>query len=145
MIATTNETALSVFFENVIKGIKEDAESKNQKIPVNSFDHVQSDSGGQLFAADYFKYLVYGRGPGKMPPPDNIEDWVKKNIPGAPFKSAAYAIGLKIAREGTDIYQGKKPGVDFLGVVEENMVPLLEQIGFNEAMSFVTSLKTEIK
>lgn len=60
-------------------------------------------------APEYWKYANYGRGPGKFPPPDRIEDWIKRRkISPTPTKSGrlpttkqlAFLIGRKIAEEG---------------------------------------------
>lgn len=51
----------------------------------------------QLFAPEYTKYMLYGRGPGKMPPQEPIEDWMNRyGIVGS-----SWAIRYKIAKEGT--------------------------------------------
>lgn len=58
---------------------------------------------------DYWKYVEYGRRPGKMPPISAIEKWIKikpivprayggRKVPSA--KSLAYLIARKIEREG---------------------------------------------
>lgn len=57
---------------------------------------------------DYWKYIEYGRKPGKFPPPDVIREWVKvKPVVPRPIdgitptnNQLAYLIGRKIAREG---------------------------------------------
>ena len=62
----------------------------------------------------YWRYVEYGRRPGKMPPIDNIEEWirVKPVVPNAvngkvpSSKSLAYLIARKIGREGI---QGRRP------------------------------------
>ena len=60
-------------------------------------------------APSYWQYANYGRGPGKFPPPDKIEDWiVRRKITPYPTKSGktptrkqlTYLISRKIAREG---------------------------------------------
>lgn len=60
-------------------------------------------------APEYWRWANYGRGPGKFPPPDRIEDWIKRRkISPYPTKSGriptrkqlAYLIGRKIAKEG---------------------------------------------
>lgn len=60
-------------------------------------------------APEYWKYANYGRGPGKFPPMDRIEDWiVRRKITPYPTKSGklptrkqlAYLISRKIAKEG---------------------------------------------
>lgn len=61
--------------------------------------------------ADYWKYVEYGRRPGKYPPPDAILRWVQiKPVIPRPDKrgiipsdrSLAFLIGRKIAKEGIE-------------------------------------------
>ena len=63
-----------------------------------------------LSLEDYWKYVEDGRGPGKFPPLDRIEEWITIK-PVAPYpdaqgkvpsnKQLAFLIGRKIAEEGT--------------------------------------------
>lgn len=134
---------------NIVEDLKSDAANKGQKIPVSSFRVVTTEDGAQLIGADYFKYLVLGRGPGKAPPPDKMLEWVNSESAFSTFteiekRSLAYVVGQKIAREGTDIYQGKKPGIDFLGVLEKNMPDLLRELVKNQAINIQTSLSQVI-
>lgn len=51
----------------------------------------------ELFAPAYTRYMLYGRGPGKMPPKAPIQSWMDQyGVEGSPW-----AIMRKIAREGT--------------------------------------------
>lgn len=60
--------------------------------------------------ADYWKYVEYGRRPGKMPPIDAIEQWVKVKpvVPNAingripDTRQLAFLIARKIGREGIE-------------------------------------------
>ncbi len=150
-----NKDALSQFFERVIDGLQADAQAKGQKFPIKSLSHKETNEGGQLSGADYIKYLIFGRAPGKFPPPDAMLDYVEKNpdifakakevFKYLTQKGLAYMIGRKLAREGSDIYQGKKEGIDFLGVMEKNMPELLKQLARNEAISIATNLQSAIK
>ena len=148
----TTQESISTYFDAIVK----DMGSQNQKVPVDKFRIVATDKGGQLFAPDWFKYMITGRGPGKMPPLDRIADWVDKYI-GTPVRenkdgtfsvlastSLAYAIGVKIAREGTDVWQGKKKGVDLLGAMEKNMPDLLADLLASELLKIQTSLHQKI-
>lgn len=64
-----------------------------------------------LSLEDYWKYIEEGRGPGKFPPLDKIEEWIRIK-PVAPYpdsqgrvpsnKQLAFLIGRKIAEEGTE-------------------------------------------
>lgn len=60
-------------------------------------------------APEYWKWANYGRGPGKYPPLDKIEDWIRRRkITPYPTKSGktptrpqlAFLIARKIANEG---------------------------------------------
>ena len=60
-------------------------------------------------APEYWKYANYGRGPGKFPPLDKIDDWIRRRkITPYPTKTGrvptrsqlSYLIARKIAREG---------------------------------------------
>ena len=68
----------------------------------------------RLELADYWKYVEYGRNPGKFPPTSKILDWImiKPVIPRPDRngklptpKQLAFLIGRKIANEG---YEGSK-------------------------------------
>lgn len=58
---------------------------------------------------DYWKYVEYGRDPGKMPPISAIENWIKVKpvVPNSvngkvpDTRQLAYLIARKIGREGT--------------------------------------------
>lgn len=154
-MADSNSDSLKEFFVRVTDGLIKDAASKSQKIPVSSI-HFQADEiSGKLFAADYFKYLIYGRGPGKAPPPEAMLAWVQRN-PDALERARqvfryiteqglAYITGQKIAKQGTDIFSGKKPGIDLLGVMEQNMPELLKDLARNEVVKIATDLRSAIK
>lgn len=150
----SNTESLKNFFLRLTEGLIKEAASKNQKIPVSSLRFEVDETEGIYFAADYFKYLIYGRGPGKFPPPAKMEEWVIANpdvlsrarhvYRSLTEKQLGFLIGRKIAREGTDIFSGKKQGIDLLGVMEANMPTLLKELAKNEAIKIVTDLKQAI-
>lgn len=74
---------------------------------------------GEIWGTDYTQYLVNGRANGKRPPISVLEKWVndKFGVYGQEAKSMAFAIGNKIAKEGTEYYP---QGTDLLGVLESN-------------------------
>lgn len=145
--------------DRIIENIKLDAASKNQRIPVNSFrtevTENEAEVNGKIYAAHYFRYLVLGRGPGKMPPREKIEEWVEKNPDILAFfktifknitsKSLAYIIARKIGREGTQIYRGERPGIDYLGVLERSMPELVAEIARGEAVNILTNLQSKLR
>lgn len=145
--------------DRIIENIKLDAASKNQRIPVNSFrtevTENEAEVSGKIYAAHYFRYLVLGRGPGKMPPREKIEEWIEKNPDILAFfktifknitsKSLAYIIARKIGREGTQIYRGERPGIDYLGVLERSMPELVAEIARGEAVNILTNLQSKLR
>ena len=151
----SNTDSLKDFFLRVTDGLIKDATQKNQKIPVSSLRFEADEQVGVLFAADYFKYLVVGRGPGKFPPPDKMTAWVEANpdvlerarqvYKYLTASQLGFLIGRKIANEGTDIFTGKKEGIDLLGVMEANMPELLKQLARNEVVKIATDLKSVVK
>lgn len=145
---------LRKFLSDVTDLIKADAESKNQKIPVGSFQPEVTASQGLLYAAHYFKYLVHGRGPGKQPPPEAMLKFVQDNphileevrqvYKYINERGLAFLIGRKIGREGTDIYQGKKPGIDLEGAIEGSMEDFLEQLAYHEATTIADKIVKQV-
>lgn len=89
---------------------------------LNSIEYKINDNTGYLIGFDYTKYLVEGREPGKRPPIDPIEEWVKAKfgITGKQSRSVAFAVANKIADSGTTWYQ--KGGSDLLDVLNSYQV-----------------------
>lgn len=147
----SNKEAIQKYFDSVIA----DMASDNAKVPVDKFRSDVTNIDGKLYAPDWFQYMIFGRGPGKFPPPDamlksvqNNPDWLesaKRVYKYIKEQGLAYLIGRKIAREGTDVYLGKRKGVDFIGAMEKNMPELLKTITFNEIAAIQTSLHNAIK
>ena len=154
-MASSNTESIKEFFDQFVKDLTTEAQSKSQKIPVSSFRFEADETSGTMYAADYFQYILFGRGPGKAPPVDAMRAWVEKNPDSLEqakqrFKyitqdGLAYIIGQKIAREGTDIFTGKKPPIDFLGVLDKNVQTLMNELAKNEAFNIATTLRSSIK
>jgi len=137
-------SAVRTYLENIIK----DLAAENAKVPVSQMRVEANNIEGNLFAPDWIQYMIYGRGPGKQPPPDRMLSWVKSNPEflnsDISEKSLAFLIGRKIGREGTDIFQGKRKGLDLLGVMEKNLPALLKDLGEEEVLKIQTSLSKAI-
>ncbi len=141
--------AIEGYLNRVAEGLKRDAEEKQQSIPVSSIRVEVSDDAGQLYTADYMKYLIYGRPPGKQPPPEIMFEWVAKQPEASSWtdneiKSMAFLVGRKIGRDGTDIWEGKKQGIDLLGVMDREKPLFLEQLGQAGAAEIATTLRSVI-
>lgn len=142
--------AIDGYLNRVADGIKQDAQDKNQKIPVSSIRVEVGTDSGELYAADYMKYLIYGRPPGKQPPPEKIQGWVASQPEASSWtpseiNSMAFLVGRKIARVGTEIWEGKRPGIDLLGVMDREKPLLLEQIAEAGALEIATSLRNAVR
>lgn len=132
-------------------GIQIDARAKNQKIPQNFRLEVTNNSI-KIIGPDYFKYLVHGRGPGKQPPPERMLKWVQQNptiyaqfkaaYKNASEKSLAFLVGRKIARYGTDIFQGKKQGIAMNNIVHDSIQEVFKQLPNTLGKDILQRLKT---
>ena len=84
---------------------------------------------------DYWKYVEYGRGPGKMPPIDAIAQWIKvKPVIPDPIngkvpdtRQLAFLIARKIGREGI-----------------EGRYPLRKTVYSDKMEAIINDIKTEI-
>lgn len=143
---------ISIYLNAVVERIKQDAADKDQKIPVSSFRIEVDEQSGRLYAADYFRYIALGRGPGKAPPPEKMEEFIRKNLHildsardiyrNISMKSLAFLIGRKIAKVGTDVYQGKKPKLDMQASIEGPMEDMLKTIAYYRALNVLNKLRT---
>jgi len=99
-------------------------------------------NGNELTANESFYYLVNGRGPGKFPPPPNIQAWVRQklNLPDEEVNSVSFLIGRKISQRGTNIYNDKSLGVDLDSLINEMTEALtdeLPEIAAKEALNVI--------
>lgn len=143
------------YLQKIQAGIESDAQEKNQKIPVSSFRIEVGMDIGQFYAADYMKYLITGRPPGKQPPPEKMLEWVNNNpdvfsalklvFKKLTDRGLAYIIGRKIGNEGSAIYRGEKQGIDLLGIMEKETPEFLKQLEANESLQIATSLRSVIQ
>ncbi len=143
-------TAIGTYLNNVVK----DLAGQNEKVPVSKFRIEATQIEGKLFGPDWFQYMIYGRGPGKRPPKDRMLSWAENSpdvvafyrqfFPKIDEKQVAFLAGRKIGREGTDIFQGKKKGVDLLGAMERAMPELLKDLGEEEKVKIQTSFSKAI-
>jgi hypothetical protein len=134
---TLAQEAIAIYMQRVSTEIKEDQRQKKLVATGDSLNsHVITinKNNNTLTAANYYPFLIEGRGPGKFPPPDTILDWLtERNItprdPKMSLKSLAYLIGRKQAREGSAIHRGEREGIDFLEIATKNEGVLYRQVG----------------
>lgn len=146
-----NAEAISQFFKSTITDLKSDQVSKGLYSSGKSADSLQSDSnteGGLLYGSAYFYQQIVGRKPGKMPPVSDIIAWIEaKQIKPetGTVEGLAWAIAKKIAREGTDINEGKRQGLDFINIVGKNRDELVKNLIKGTKEQIITSLRSTIK
>lgn len=87
----------------------------------------------ELFAPEYTKWMLYGRGPGGFPPKEAIESWMTRyNITGD-----SWLIRRKIAEQGTE----GNPFIDealpkVVQAVKLELVPALTKAVLQELIDF---------
>lgn len=122
------EKALNNFisdFINTYKGllIRDDKKASGdllRSIKPIEINFESSKYTGSISLAYYWKYIEYGRRPGKFPPPNKILDWVKiKPVIPRPVngikpteKQLAFLISRKIARDGIEAGNQFKEALD---------------------------------
>jgi hypothetical protein len=126
-LKTTKEVITS-FLGKVKTEYIADQRAKNIRASGRSANEIKEKvtaDEGQLFGPAYFIQQKVGRRPGKMPPVDAIIQWLKdkknfnvKEERGPGLQGLAFAIAKKIAKTGTDIFQGKREGLS----IEERIV-----------------------
>lgn len=145
----TTREIISAYLTEVENQLRESAAATNNKMP--RLRQEVTDTEGKLYGPHYFQYLVYGRGPGKQPPPDAMLSFVQRNPQmladaqaiwkNITERGLAYLIGRKIGREGTDIYSGKKQGIDLQGSIEKPRAEFLQRLAYQSAMAVASGIK----
>ena len=147
----TNSEAISQFFKSTITDLKADQVSKGLYSSGKSAESLQADSnteGGLLYGSAYFYQQIVGRKPGRMPPVSDIIAWIEaKGIQpeNGTVEGLAWAIAKKIAKEGTDIHEGKSQGLDFIKIVGKNRDELIKNFISGTKEQIITSLRSAIK
>lgn len=85
---------------------------------------------GSISLANYWKYVEYGRKPGKFPPQNKILDWIKiKPVIPRPVngikpteKQLAFLISRKIARDGIEPGNQFKEALDLCWAKNKNTI-----------------------
>jgi hypothetical protein len=92
-----------IFIELAVAFLKKVAAEANQHTSEKSKVTVNNNTV-TLTTPDYLQFAVYGRGPGKNPPLENMLDFVKKKgiiFDNTDARGTAFAIQASIAKNGT--------------------------------------------
>lgn len=96
---------------------------------VRSLELREIENGAEIWGADYTKYLVNGRNPGKMPPKDAIVRWLMDKF-GYDEKTAekiAFPVRKKIAKEGTKWHNEESRLIDAV-LNDERIEKILDKL-----------------
>lgn len=96
---------------------------------IRSLEIRETELGAQIWGAGYTQYLVNGRGPGKMPPKNNIVKWLQDKF-GYDQKTAekiAFPVRKKIAEKGTKWYSEESKLIDAV-LNDERIQTILDRL-----------------
>lgn len=91
-----------------------------------SFEVVQENNlyAVDFFLEDYWKYVEFGRRPGKWPNIKAIENWIKVKRIAPRFNNLTYLISRKIALKGIEPKELLTKSID---TFQENYIELIEE------------------
>lgn len=141
-MAQTQTDAVAKFLKRISDAYIRDQDRKGIRASgrsAASLREVTEPTGGKLFGKGYFHFQKVGRRPGGFPPIDAILNWIEdKGIQSdISKKSLAFLIARKIARSGTDIFRGKRHGLnveDEILEARKELVKAIAQIKKNELL-----------
>ena len=100
----------------------------------DSVDGKVSGDGVQIYSVHYGDMaLEYGRGPGGMPPYDEIAKWARIKL-GTDEGAIVQAIRKKISDIGTDLYNGG--GIERLSKINDDFAKFLDKELLNLAKAY---------
>lgn len=111
---------ISTFLNGVKDAFIQDQKDKGIRNTGRSARSIRKEvepHSGSLIGVGYFHQQMHGRAPGKFPPIEQIEAWIRtKGItprdPKTSIKSLAFLFARAIAKKGTRIFRGASPALD---------------------------------
>lgn len=153
---------ISKLLDEVKKAYIEDQEAKGIRASGKSAKSLRKHpkpTSGTLTGAKYFFQQRHGRRPGKFPPIDDILNWIRaKGIQPGMYqptpktgqkipkprqmteRQLAFLFAQKIAERGTDVYLGKRPGLNPDAKVEASVTAMGVAIGKELKKHFKTTI-----
>ena len=110
-----------------------------------------TENSAKLYAADYTHNLENGRNPGKQPPSEAIEQWIKdKGIAarlenGMSVSSLAFLIARKIGREGWNRQQYGGTQLVSSVITPQRMQHIIDRAGEAHLNNILTELTNFLK
>lgn len=151
------EKALNAFIDDFVSTYKSLLIRDNKKATGNlvssikplKIDFANNKMQGSIDIASYWKYVEYGRRPGKFPPVKKILDWIKvKPVVPRPLNGLkppteaqlAFLISRKIARDGIKPGNQYEEALDISWAKNEKNISDAISKDFDEAVNLITIL-----
>lgn len=132
--------AVKEFLDKVTKAYIDDQKAKGIRASGKSAQSIKQEitpETGRLLGAHYFTYQRIGRRPGAMPPIEAIKQWIKdKHLQLNPW-----AVAKSIAKKGTDIFRGKRPGLS----IEDRILEARKEFAKNLAGIVKEQIISDVK
>ena len=100
---------------------------------------------GRMSANTNWRYVGNGRGPGRMPPVDNIRRWIEARG----LSLSAWAVAKRIAREGSKDHRQGNANVFEQGIAEwqsnESLIAAADEVAAALADTVVVDLQTGLR
>ena len=144
--------SIGVLLDGVREAYIADQKAKGIRSSGKSAESLRIETkpmSGTVYGAKYFIQQTVGRKPGKFPPLDDIISWIraKKIKPEGKTteRQLAFLFARKIAQKGTDIYQGKRQGINIDEQVKKLNEEFLKNITGQLKTQFGKTLKESLK
>ena len=148
------EEIVLLFLQKVAIGLKIQQQQKGIRATGRSADSLKAvliGGNATLVGDAAIFFQIHGRRPGRFPPgePSGVnEEWFfRKNIPlvGITVESFLFLVRRKIARMGTDIFLGKRPGLSIEDEVDKQIAELKTAIAQNEVQAMAQILRDAVQ
>jgi hypothetical protein len=134
------ETHVQWYLTTVKVGLIKQIQARGLSASGTTIEHItvlMEDGKGYLKVPSHFHTLVTGRKPGKMPPIEEIAEWIK--IRGLDI--SPWAVAKSIAKKGSLIHQRKKQGVDLRGEINAHREEFLKRVATQMKLNLATKYK----
>lgn len=118
------------YLEAIVADLKAALDRQGLNASGRARDSIKIRNNRNIIATGYISTLFQGvgRAPGRMPPVQNLEEWVKirgfgwTRPSGKPMTTSqmAFSVSSKIADSGTRIFRDRRRGIQMTRIIEKN-------------------------
>lgn len=127
-----DRVATSIVDEQIQKGFFASGKS------ADSLQPVVEGTKGTLYGDKSFYFQVHGRGPGKLPP---INEMIKY-IAIKRLKMSPWALAVSLKNKGSAVWRRERKGLDIKTQVDKHRKTLLKNLGKAYKETLLTQIKT---